>query len=98
MRIAALALTVLAAALLAGSSDADARMIGREHAAIVAPDNAATDISAQSRRRPARVYIYGEPRRLPPNAVRQCRAWYAPEYRLSGTVITPRMQCWWERG
>jgi hypothetical protein len=31
------------------------------------------------------------------NAVRQCTAWLAPEYRPSGTVIVPHMQCWWER-
>jgi hypothetical protein len=33
-----------------------------------------------------------------PNAVRQCTAWLAPEYRPSGTVIVPHLQCWWERG
>jgi predicted small secreted protein len=33
-----------------------------------------------------------------PNAVRQCVSWLAPEYRPSGTVITPHMRCWWERG
>jgi hypothetical protein len=32
-----------------------------------------------------------------PNAVRQCTAWLAPDYRPSGTVIVPHMQCWWER-
>ena len=32
-----------------------------------------------------------------PNAVRQCTAWLATEYRLSGTVVVPRTQCWWER-
>jgi hypothetical protein len=31
-----------------------------------------------------------------PNAVRQCVSWIAPEYRPSGTVIVPRMHCWWE--
>ena len=33
-----------------------------------------------------------------PNAVRQCAAQLVQEYRPSGTVIVPRMQCWWERG
>ena len=33
-----------------------------------------------------------------PNAVRQCVSWLQPEYRLSGTVITPQMRCWWQRG
>jgi hypothetical protein len=33
-----------------------------------------------------------------PNAVRQCTAWLATEYRPSGTVIVPRTRCWWEQG
>jgi hypothetical protein len=33
-----------------------------------------------------------------PNAVRHCVDWYAAEHRPSGTVIVPRMRCWWERG
>jgi hypothetical protein len=33
-----------------------------------------------------------------PNAVRQCASWLATEHRLSGTVVTPQMRCWWERG
>ena len=33
-----------------------------------------------------------------PNAVRQCVSWLATEYRLSGTVVTPQMRCWWQRG
>jgi hypothetical protein len=31
-----------------------------------------------------------------PNAKRYCRSWLAKEYRVSGTVIVPRMQCWWQ--
>jgi hypothetical protein len=31
-----------------------------------------------------------------PNSVRQCVSWLEPEYRPSGTVIVPRMHCWWE--
>jgi hypothetical protein len=30
-----------------------------------------------------------------PNAVRQCVSRLVPEYRPSGTVIVPRMRCWW---
>lgn len=30
-----------------------------------------------------------------PNAKRYCRSWLAKEYRVSGTVIVPKMQCWW---
>jgi len=33
-----------------------------------------------------------------PGAVRQCASWLRPENRLSGTVIVPKMQCWWEPG
>jgi len=63
-----------------------------------------TDLSAQRRRR---VPIYRSepwapdvyPRYNPgPNAVRDCSAHYVQEYRLSGTVITPRMNCSWRRG
>jgi hypothetical protein len=31
-----------------------------------------------------------------PRSVRQCVSWLEPEYRPSGTVIVPRMHCWWE--
>jgi hypothetical protein len=33
-----------------------------------------------------------------PNAVRECSATYVQEYRPSGTVIVPRMSCYWRRG
>ena len=33
-----------------------------------------------------------------PNAKRACAARYVTEYRPSGTVIVPRMNCWWVRG
>ena len=32
------------------------------------------------------------------NAVRECTANYVQEYRLSGTVIVPRMSCFWRPG
>jgi hypothetical protein len=61
-----------------------------------------SDLSAQRRVRPARapVRIRVTPLyRYPgPNAVRQCTSWLAQEARPSGTVIVPRMQCWWEPG
>ena len=56
------------------------------------------------RRRP-RVRIYQEddrgvyPSYNPgPNAVRDCSAIYVQEFRPSGTVITPRLNCYWRRG
>jgi hypothetical protein len=33
-----------------------------------------------------------------PGYVRQCSARLVQEFRPSGTVIVPRMSCWWERG
>jgi hypothetical protein len=79
--------------------------------AIIASGSAAermTDVSAQQRDRrpPRRLRIY--PRYAPdgvfprydpgPNAVRDCTATYVQEYRPSGTVITPRMNCFWRPG
>lgn len=58
---------------------------------------ASTELSAQTRRRPPRVRVYRQVQTLPPDAVRECQAWYVQEHRPSGTVITPRMQCWWTR-
>ena len=67
----------------------------------------APDVSAQRRRPLRRVPIYRQdhwepdviPRYNPgPNAVRDCTATYVQEYRPSGTVITPRMNCYWRPG
>jgi hypothetical protein len=70
----------------------------------------AAEPAAQDRaRRPLkRLRIYpryqGEPdgvypRYYPgPNAVRDCTATYVEERRPSGTVITPRMNCYWRPG
>jgi hypothetical protein len=68
-----------------------------------------TEMSAQRRdRRPLRrlpIYPRYEwepdvyPRYNPgPNAVRDCTATYVQEYRPSGTVIVPHMNCYWRRG
>jgi hypothetical protein len=69
-----------------------------------------TEASAQRRVRPPptrlRVQPYYEPgfdgvypRYYPGrNAVRECTANYVQEYRLSGTVIVPRMSCFWRPG
>jgi hypothetical protein len=62
------------------------------------PATAATSDRDQqaSVRKPPRVII--RPHRVEPgpNARRQCESWLAQEYRPSGTVIVPRMRCWWE--
>jgi len=66
-----------------------------------------TEASAQRRRVIRRVPVYPRqewapdvyPRYNPgPNAVRECSATYVQEYRPSGTVITPRMNCYWRPG
>jgi hypothetical protein len=62
---------------------------------------APTYLSAQRRRDRVRtrIRVYRYPGYYPgPNAVRECRAWYAEELRLSGPVIVPHMRCWWRRG
>jgi hypothetical protein len=70
---------------------------------------AGTDISAQSRRvrrPPTRIRVYPRydpddvyPRYFPGrNAVRDCTASYVEEFRPSGTVITPRLNCFWRPG
>ena len=64
------------------------------------------EVPAQSRRPRARVRIYRNddvpdvyPRYNPgPNAVRDCTATYVQEFRPSGTVIVPRMHCFWRPG
>lgn len=33
-----------------------------------------------------------------PHAKRDCSVRYVSEYRPSGTVVVPRMSCWWVRG
>jgi hypothetical protein len=72
-------------------------------------EQASTAIEPPHRRRPLRrVPIYPRyqpepdgvyPRYYPgPNAVRDCTATYVQEFRPSGTVITPRMHCFWRPG
>ena len=74
---------------------------------IATASKSVTDMSAQRRRPLRRVPIYRQeewapdvyPRYNPgPNAVRSCTAHYVQEYRPSGTVITPRMNCYWRPG
>jgi hypothetical protein len=67
---------------------------------------AVTETTAQRRIRRLRVYPRYQPQsdgvypRYYPgrNAVRDCTATYVQEYRPSGTVIVPRMSCYWRRG
>jgi hypothetical protein len=63
----------------------------------------ASELSAQTRRPRVRIYREDDrgvyPSYYPgPNAVRDCTATYVQEHRPSGTVIVPRMNCFWRRG
>ena len=55
---------------------------------------AAQDSNATSP--PPRIVIHPRTSHPGPNAKRYCRSWLAKEYRVSGPVIVPRMQCWWQ--
>jgi hypothetical protein len=52
-----------------------------------------SDLSAQARRRATRLRV--TPGRL---LYRDCSFRLAQEFRPSGTVVVPRMRCWWVRG
>lgn len=59
----------------------------------------AEEFSAQSReavrRTPRRVRVYRGSTYPGPNSKRVCNAYYEQEYRPGGTVIVPRMNCYW---
>ncbi len=68
--------------------------------AIAIAVSVATSALAQDQRRPRpRIVItpqQGYVVEPPPTAKRYCRSWLEQEYRVSGPVIVPRMQCWWQ--
>jgi hypothetical protein len=109
MRIRTAAILVaLAGVFSLPASAQDAPRRGVRTAPAVQP--AATDVSAQRRvrRPPTRLHVQPfydanpvdvYPRYYPGrNAVRECNATYVEEYRPSGTVIVPRMSCFWRPG
>ncbi|MGA7996002.1 MAG: hypothetical protein WCA28_13985 [Bradyrhizobium sp.] len=101
-------LVVLAGVFSLSASAQEALPQGLRAAPAAQP--AATDISAQQRvrRPPTRLHVqpYYDanpddvyPRYYPGrNAVRDCNATYVQEFRPSGTVIVPRMNCFWRPG
>ena len=108
-RIVTVAVWAAFAGLVFPGSMAQAQTSGLQTASglRIAAKPAVTDLSAQRRRPLRRVPIYRQeewapdvyPRYNPgPNAVRSCTAHYVQEYRPSGTVITPRMNCYWRPG
>jgi hypothetical protein len=61
--------------------------------------NSALAQSGSDRPRRTRIVITPQQGYLiepPPTARRYCRSWLEQEFRVSGTVIVPRMQCWWQ--
>jgi hypothetical protein len=109
MRIGTAAILVaLAGVFSLPASAQDALRRGVRTAPAVQP--AATDVSAQRRVRPPPTRLHVQPfydanpvdvypRYYPGrNAVRECNATYVEEYRPSGTVIVPRMSCFWRPG
>jgi hypothetical protein len=56
--------------------------------------------SSSSTEKPSRPRIVIRPQHWivepPPSAKRYCRSWLVKEYRVSGPVIVPKMQCWWQ--
>jgi hypothetical protein len=105
MRVATgLALVVAVLGLMTAARAETATAVMRASGAAQATNS---ELSAQSRRpRPRiRVRIYREDERgvYPsynpgPDAVRECSATYVQEYRPSGTVIVPRVNCFWRHG
>jgi hypothetical protein len=104
MRIGAAAvIAAFAGSLWLGSAVVKAQdASSRTKIAQTAPQDAApkarrpqTRLRVQPNYQPDDVY----PRYNPgPNAVRVCNATYVQEFRPSGTVIVPRMSCYWTRG
>ncbi len=111
MRIGTAAIWVVLAGVfslpaVAGAQDAPRQGL-RTAQAVVPAD---TDISAQERvarprtRLRVQPYYNSNPNDVYPryypgrNAVRDCNVNYVQEYRPSGTVIVPRMSCFWRPG
>jgi hypothetical protein len=103
IRVVTVALLAVSAGFLLTETSAQAQTVSGVRAAQAVP----TDVSAQQRRTLRRVPVYPRetwrpdvyPQYYPgPNAVRVCNAHLVQEYRPSGTVITPRMHCYWRPG
>ncbi|WP_076864786.1 hypothetical protein [Bradyrhizobium mercantei] len=106
-RIVAAALLAVAVGLLLPATEARAQSAAAE--ARIGQAEPVVRERVVERRHLKRVPIYRsrpdhwEPDVIPrynpgPNAVRDCTATYVQEHRPSGTVITPRMNCFWRPG
>jgi hypothetical protein len=111
MRIGTAAILVaFAGAFLLPAGGAEAQTAPSRIRTAQASQPTITEVSAQRRirRPPTRLRVYPRyelepdgvyPRYYPGrNAVRDCTATYVEEYRPSGTVIVPRMSCYWRGG
>ncbi len=109
MRIRTAALLVaFAGAISLPAAGASAQTAPKGLRTVQAAQPVASEVSAQRRRPLTRLRVYPYyvpnpdgvyPRYYPGrNAVRECNATYVQEYRPSGTVIVPRMSCFWRRG
>jgi hypothetical protein len=97
-------MALLGTAAVVGVTLASAAQAEPRGTAVQERSSPSTDVSAQ--RRVKRIPIHPryeghwEPDVVPrynpgPNAVRVCNAHYVQEARPSGTVIVPRMSCYW---
>jgi len=94
-----------AVALTSGAAQAAPAATGSLAAGSLEISSQATTVERRPRirvtpRYPRRNYhtLYALPHGIDypgPNAVRQCVSRLVPEARPSGTVIVPRMHCWW---
>jgi hypothetical protein len=110
MRIVTTAIWVAFAGIfLATSAQAQTVPSGIRSGTQLAQASPPAEAAPRAARRPPirlRVYPHYEPepdgvypRYFPgSNAVRDCNATYVQEYRPSGTVIVPRMHCFWRPG
>jgi len=99
--LAAAMTAALGIGLGGGTATAAERTAPHVSAAGHASAPTASDLSAQRRahrRAPTRIRVHPRYQRLGPNAVRECSATYVQEFRPSGTVIVPRMHCFWRQG
>ena len=95
-RHSALATLGAGLAVLCLAASPPPRALGQDRAAATMR-LAQADVSAPLRRTVPRIRVHPAAQTHPgSNSVRQCVAWLEPEYRPSGTVIVPRMHCWWE--
>jgi hypothetical protein len=106
--VAILAAFAVVLSLSAGEVSAQTAALGMRTTHASQPVSTETSAQRRLRRPPTRLRVYPNydpgaegvyPRYNPgPNAVRECNATYVQEYRPSGTVIVPRMSCYWRRG